>query len=127
MRPVVSQREAARSLNWEISEVERDWGWAPEYIEAMWRMLQQDEPEDFVIATGETHKLADFVCEAFDAVGLNWQDHVRTSETLFRPTDILTVRADPSKAEQKLGWKARYRMRDVARMMVEEELKRFQS
>ena len=104
-------------------QVERDWGWAPEYIEAMWRMLQQDEPEDFVIATGETHKLADFVLEAFDAVGLNWQDHVRTSETLFRPTDILTVKADPTKAERKLGWKARYKMKDVARMMVEEELK----
>ncbi len=107
-------------------EVERDWGWAPEYIEAMWRMLQQETPEDFVIATGETRKLADFVNEAFQAVGLNWQEHVRTSDTLFRPTDILTVRADPTKAERKLGWRARYRMKDVARMMVEAELKRLQ-
>ena len=104
-------------------EVERDWGWAPEYIEAMWRMLQQENPEDFVIATGETNKLADLIREAFDVVGLNWKDHVTTSETLFRPTDILTVRADPGKAKRKLGWKAKFRMKDVIRMMVEEELK----
>ena len=103
-------------------EVERDWGWAPEYIEAMWCMLQQENPEDFVIATGETNKLADFVHEAFAAVDLNWHDYVRTTETLFRPTDILTVKADPGKAHKKLGWKAQYKMKDVARKMVEEEL-----
>ena len=105
-------------------EVERDWGWAPEYIEAMWRMLQQENAEDFVIATGETNKLADFVREAFDAVDLNWHDHVKTSERLLRPTDILTVKADPGKAQRKLGWKARYKMKDVARKMVEEEFNR---
>jgi len=104
-------------------EVERDWGWAPEYIEAMWCMLQRETPEDFVIATGETNKLADFVLEAFHAVDLNWRDHVRTNETLFRPTDILTVKADPGKAQRKLGWKARYKMKDVAQMMVKEQLK----
>ena len=108
-------------------EVERDWGWAPEYIEAMWCMLQQENPEDFVIATGETNKLADFVHEAFDAVHLNWHDHVRTTQTLFRPTDILTVKADPLKAQRKLGWKAQYKMKDVARMMVAEELKGFEN
>ncbi|EFK07362.1 putative GDP-mannose 4,6-dehydratase [delta proteobacterium NaphS2] len=106
-------------------EVERDWGWAPEYVEAMWRMLQQENPEDFVIATGETNKLADLIREAFGVVGLNWKDHVTTSETLFRPTDILTVRADPGKAKRKLGWKAKFKMKDVVRMMVEEELKNF--
>ena len=103
-------------------EVERDWGWAPEYIEAMWLMLQQENPEDFVIATGETNKLAYFVRETFVAVDLNWHDHVRTTETLFRPTDILTVKADPGKALRKLEWKARYKMKDVARKMVEEEM-----
>ena len=103
-------------------DVERDWGWAPEYIEAMWRMLQQENAEDFVIATGETNKLADFVRVAFDAVDLNWNDHVKTSESLLRPTDILTVMADPGKARRKLGWEARYKMKDVARKMVEEEL-----
>jgi GDPmannose 4,6-dehydratase len=108
-------------------EVERDWGWAPEYIEAMWRMLQQENPEDFVIATGETNKLADFVREAFRTVDLSWHDHVRTTQSLFRPTDILTVKADPGKARIKLGWKAQYKMKDVARKMVEEELKAFEN
>ncbi len=103
--------------------VERDWGWAPEYIEAMWLMLQQENPEDYVIATGETHKLEDFVCDAFNAVGLNWNDHVKTNRSLFRPTDILTVKANPDKAFRKLGWKARYKMKDVAGKMVAEELK----
>ena len=104
-------------------EVERDWGWAPEYIEAMWLILQQKNPEDYVIATGETNKLEDFVGEVFNVVNLNWHDHVRTSRDLFRPTDILTVKADPGKAYRKLGWKARYKMKDVAVKMVEEELK----
>jgi GDPmannose 4,6-dehydratase len=103
--------------------VERDWGWAPEYVEAMWRMLQQDSPDDYVIATGETNRLEDFVESVFTALGLDWQDHVRTNPALFRPTDIMTARANPSKATEKLGWKARYRMRDVARMMVTAERK----
>jgi GDPmannose 4,6-dehydratase len=102
--------------------VQRDWGWAPEYVEAMWLMLQQEEPNDYVIATGETHRLSDFVQEAFAAVELNWEDHVKTDNALYRPTDILTARANPDKAAQKLKWKARYKMRDVARMMVEAEM-----
>ena len=101
--------------------VERDWGWAPEYVEAMWLMLQQDNPDDYVIATGETNRLEDFVEGVFTSLDLNWREHVRTNQNLFRPTDILTVRANPGKAAQELGWKARYKMRDVARMMVEEE------
>ena len=101
--------------------VERDWGWAPEYVEAMWLMLQQDTPDDYVIATGETNRLEDFVDGVFTPLGLNWREHVETNQNLFRPTDILTVRANPGKAALKLGWKARYMMQDVARMMVEEE------
>ena len=101
--------------------VERDWGWAPEYVEAMWLMLQQEKPDDYVIATGETNRLEDFVDSVFTALGLNWQDHVKTNPNLFRPTDILTIRANPNKAAQKLGWEARYKMQDVARMMVESE------
>jgi len=84
-------------------------------------MLQQDTPDDYVIATGETHRLEDFIDSVFTVLGLDWRDHVKTNQTLFRPTDILTVRANPAKAQQKLGWTARYRMRDVARMMVEAE------
>lgn len=98
--------------------VQRDWGWAREYVEAMWLMLQQDSPDDYVIATGQTSRLQDFVDEVFTNLGLNWRDHVKTSQELFRPTDILTISANPKKAAQKLGWKAKYRMRDVARMMV---------
>ena len=106
--------------------VERDWGWAPEYVEAMWLMLQKDTPDDYVIATGETNRLEDFVDGVFTPLGLNWREHVETNQNLFRPTDILTVRANPGKAALKLGWEARYKMRDVARMMVEEEKATFE-
>lgn len=106
--------------------VQRDWGWAPEYVEAMWRMLQQDRPEDYVIATGETHRLQDFVQEAFAAVDLHWRDHVKFTDALYRPTDIITARATPQKAAQALGWRARAKMRDVARMMVAAEMKHHQ-
>ena len=101
--------------------IRRDWGWAPEYVEAMWLMLQQEQPDDFVIATGETDSLQDFVAAAFAAVGLDWHDHVETDSSLLRPTDIMTGSANPARARERLGWKARYRMRDVVRMMVEAE------
>ena len=100
-------------------EIMRDWGWAPEYVEAMYLMLQQDTPDDFLIATGESHKLADFVDAVFKAYGLDWHDHVQTDPAFFRPTDIAISRGDPFKAKKVLGWQARYRMHDVARMMVE--------
>ncbi|MFH1241188.1 MAG: GDP-mannose 4,6-dehydratase [Pseudomonadota bacterium] len=101
--------------------VQRDWGWAPKYVEAMWLMLQQEGPGDYVIATGETNRLEDFVDAVFSHLGLNWKDHVKTNQRLFRPTDILSVKANPAKAARELGWKAEYRMRDVARMMVDAE------
>ena len=106
-------------------EVQRDWGWAPEYIEAMWLMLQQETAEDYVIATGETNRLEDFVREAFKAVDLDWRKHVKTNKTLLRPTDILKISADPQKAFEKLGWKAQYKMQDIAKMMVQAEMKSF--
>ena len=108
-------------------DVERDWGWAPEYVEAMWLMLQQDNPDDYIIATGESNRLEDFVEAVFSTLGLNWKDHVITDRGLFRPTDILRAMANPEKAEQKLCWKAKYKMRDVALMMVEDELKRIRN
>ncbi|VXD22704.1 GDP-mannose 4,6 dehydratase 1 [Planktothrix serta PCC 8927] len=98
--------------------IQRDWGWAPEYVEAMYLMLQQEEPDDYVIATGETYSLAEFVESAFACVGLNWQDYVESDSNLLRLTDIAVGRGNPSKAEQKLGWKAQYKMPDVVRMMV---------
>jgi GDPmannose 4,6-dehydratase len=101
------------------AEVQRDWGWAPEYVEAMYLMLQQPEPEDYVVATGQTRKLQEFVDAAFRTLGLDWRKHTITDKTLYRPTEIMIGRGDARKAEQKLGWKAKYKMDDVARMMVE--------
>lgn len=99
-------------------DIQRDWGWAPEYVEAMWKMLQQAVPEDFVIATGETHSLQDFVAEAFRALKLDWRDHVDSDAGLMRPTDLAVSRADPSLAEDKLGWQAQSRMSDVIGKML---------
>jgi len=101
--------------------VQRDWGWAPEYVKAMWAMLQEEEPEDYVIATGQTNSLQDFVEAVFSNVGLKWRDHVEYNPDLKRPTDIDISVANPEKAEIKLKWKASYYMRDVAKMMVEAE------
>lgn len=98
-------------------DIQRDWGWAPEYVEAMWRMLQKDVPQDFVIATGETHPLQDFVAEAFTLFGLNWQDHVEIDAALMRPTDIAFSRGNPELAEIQLGWKAQKRMKEVVYLM----------
>lgn len=99
----------------------RDWGWAPEYVEAMYLMLQQETPDDYLIATGESNKLEDFVDAVFAAHGLDWREHVESDPALLRPTDIAISRGDPFKAKQKLHWEARYKMREVAKMMVEAE------
>lgn len=106
-------------LNLGNLEIERDWGWAPEYIEAMWLMLQQPDPSDYVIATGESYPLSIFVEVAFDALGLDWRQHVRSDPELFRPTDIRLSRADPSIAAKQLGWHATLKAPEVARRMVE--------
>ena len=94
-------------------QVKRDWGWAEEYVEAMWRMLQQDSPEDFVIATGEMHSLAEFVATVFSTLGLDWHDHVEIDQSLMRPSEIIENRGNPSKAESQLGWMASLQMKDV--------------
>jgi len=99
--------------------IQRDWGWAPEYIEAMYAMLQRDQPEDFVIATGKSRSLEDFIAAAFHYVGLNWKEHVTIDKGLFRPTEIMIGRGDASKAERILGWRPRYHMDDVVRLMVD--------
>lgn len=102
--------------------IERDWGWAPEYVEAMHLMLQQDEPDDYAIATGESYTLEDFVAEAFACVGLDWRDRVITDASLLRPTDLAISRGNPAKAKKKLGWQAKYKMPDIVKMMVEAKL-----
>lgn len=100
-------------------DIERDWGWAPEYVEAMWLMLQQPEPLDFVIATGNSYKLSDFIEQAFSCVGLTWKNHVDIDPLLFRPSDLMTGRADPGRAGRMLGWKATRHMPDVVRLMMD--------
>jgi GDPmannose 4,6-dehydratase len=101
--------------------ISRDWGWAPEYVQAMWQMLQRPAPDDFVIATGESHSLEEFVAQVFEAHALSWREHVVIDPSLFRPADILSNRGNPAKAERILGWKAVHGMRDVVRMMVDAE------
>jgi GDPmannose 4,6-dehydratase len=117
-RIAAGSREKLRLGNLDI---ERDWGWAPEYVEAMWMMLQQQSPRDYVIATGEANKLADFVSAAFSEFGLSASEHLEIDPSLMRPTDISRGLGDPSLAASLLGWKAKYRMRDVVRKMVEGE------
>ena len=106
------------------TDVVRDWGWAGEYVDAMWRMLQQDRPEDFVIATGKSYSLLDFTARVFAELGLDHTEHVDLNSSLLRPTDILVSRADPSKAERVLGWKATMDMPEVVRAMVKAERER---
>jgi GDPmannose 4,6-dehydratase len=100
-------------------DISRDWGWAPEYVEAMWLMLQQDKPDDFVIATGESMTLEVFVESAFTHLGLNWKDHVLQDERYFRPTELAISLSNPEKAKLQLGWCAKIRARDVVAKMLD--------
>jgi GDPmannose 4,6-dehydratase len=116
-------RGSAEKLHLGNIAIQRDWGWSPEYVQAMWLMLQQEIPDDYVIATGESHSLEEFVAAAFSSVELDWRDYVVTDPSLLRPTDITRGRANPSKASERLRWRAGYKMHDVVRMMMEEELR----
>ncbi|MES9901624.1 MAG: GDP-mannose 4,6-dehydratase [Sedimenticola sp.] len=102
--------------------IQRDWGWAPEYVDAMWRMLQLDNPEDFVICTGETYSLEDFCITVFEELGLDWRNHVTSDAELYRPTDINIGRGNPSKAKRLLQWEAKIKMHSVVHEMVEAEM-----
>lgn len=115
-------RGKSRELVLGNMDIQRDWGWAPEYVDAMWRMLQHDEPGNFIIATGTTIGLADFVRTVFSCLDLDWKKYVRTDASLFRPADIPVMAADPSKAREVLAWQARFNGYDVAQMMVDAEL-----
>jgi GDPmannose 4,6-dehydratase len=101
-------------------DIQRDWGWAPEYVDAMWRMMQYENPDDYIIATGESNSLQDFVAETFSVLGLDWREHVTTDTTLFRPTDLTFSQGCANKAFDKLGWSANHKMRNVVGMMVAE-------
>ena len=100
----------------------RDWGYAPDYVEGMWRMLQADEPDDFVLATGVARTVKDFVQVAFAHAGLDWEEHVRFDERYLRPTEVDALIGDASKAEQKLGWAATVMPDDLAKLMVDADI-----
>ena len=100
----------------------RDWGFAGDYVEAMWLMLQQPQPDDYVIATGEAHSVRDLVEEAFGLVGVDWRNHVVLDERYLRPAEVDNLRGDASKAARVLGWKPRVTFRELIQMMVESDL-----
>jgi GDPmannose 4,6-dehydratase len=103
-------------------DARRDWGYAKEYVEAMWLMLQQDEPDDFVIATGETHSVREFLDEAFACVNLDWHDHVELDEKYLRPAEVDHLIGDASKAKRAFGWEPKVTFRELVRLMVEADL-----
>jgi GDPmannose 4,6-dehydratase len=103
------------------TRVVRDWGYSPEYVEAMWLMLQQPEPADYIIASGESHSLAEFIATCFEEVGLDWHEHTDTDPSFFRTTDIFESHADPSLARERLGWAAKTRMRSLIERLVGDE------
>ena len=105
-------------------DARRDWGYAPEYVQAMWIMLQQDTPGDYVIASGVSHSVREFVGKAFDAVGLPWRQYVKTDERLYRPTEINELRGDATKARQQLGWSPGLSFEQIVVRMVEADLGR---
>jgi len=103
-------------------DAKRDWGYAPEYVEAMWRMLQQDSPDDFVIGTGEMRTVREFIEHAFDRADLNWKEHVEIDPRYFRPAEVDALQADPSKARRVLGWEPRVTFKELVRLMVDAEI-----
>ncbi len=103
-------------------DAQRDWGYAPDYTDAMWRILQADAPDDYVIATGETHSVREFLDEAAACLDLNWQDYVEIDERYFRPTEVDALCGDPTKAREKLGWTPTVTFKDLVRLMVEADV-----
>jgi GDPmannose 4,6-dehydratase len=104
-------------------KAKRDWGYAKDFVEAMWLMLQQEEPDDYVVATGESHSVEEFLEEAFGYVGLDWRDHVEIDPRYFRPTDVDFLQGDASKARKKLGWEPKVRFKELVRIMVDADIK----
>jgi GDPmannose 4,6-dehydratase len=103
-------------------EAKRDWGWAPDYVEAMWLMLQQEKPQDFVVGTGKTWSVKDCTKIAFESVGLNWEDHVEVDKQYLRPAEVDLLVADPRRAHEILGWRPKTSFEEMMRLMVEADL-----
>jgi GDPmannose 4,6-dehydratase len=104
--------------------IARDWGWAPEYVEAMWLMLQSERAEDYVVATGQTFTLQQYVERTFAGFGLDWREHVVTDRGIARPNELRINHANPSKARERLGWQAKHSMPEVVRLLIEDEMQR---
>lgn len=104
-------------------DAQRDWGFAPEYVEAMWRMLQADHADDYVVATGETHSVREFLEEAFGHLGMDWKEHVEIDPRYFRPAEVDLLIGDPTKAKQKLGWQPQTTFKGLVQIMVDADLK----
>lgn len=115
-------RGAKEKLSLGNLKVRRDWGWAPEYVDAMHRMLQQDAPDDYVVATGRLSSLEDFVAAVFGAVGLEWHEHVVSDPALMRPTDLAGFAGDARRAAERLGWRASVTMPEVAVALIRAEM-----
>ncbi|MCS7151853.1 MAG: GDP-mannose 4,6-dehydratase [Endomicrobia bacterium] len=115
----------AKELRLGNLEAKRDWGFAGDYVEAMWLMLQQDEPDDYVIATGETHSVKEFAELAFSYVGLNWEDYVVIDPQHYRPAEVFELCGDYSKARKKLGWYPKVKFEELVRMMLKSDLERY--
>jgi GDPmannose 4,6-dehydratase len=105
-------------------DAQRDWGYAGDFVEAMWLMLQQKEPEDYVIGTGETHSVRELVEVAFGHVGLTWQEYVKSDPAFYRPAEVETLMADPTKAREQLGWKPTVSFEELVKMMVDADLEK---
>ncbi len=104
-------------------DAKRDWGYSPEYVECMWLVLQNGSPEDFVIGTGETHSVKEFVEEVFSYVGLDWREHVKIDSKYFRPTEVEVLIADPSKAKKKLSWEPKIKFKELVKIMVDADMR----
>ncbi len=114
------------SLELGNTNAERDWGYAPEYVEAMWQILQLKEPDDYVIATNETHSVKEFVEKSFSMLDLNWKDYVHIDKRYMRPVDVRYLRGDFTKGKEKFGWQPKTKFDDLVRIMVEKDLERWQ-
>tara|TARA_B100000929_G_scaffold207868_1_gene165667 strand:- start:123 stop:620 length:498 start_codon:yes stop_codon:yes gene_type:complete len=108
-------------------EAKRDWGFAQEYMQAVHSVMQQEKPDNFVICTGESHKVSDFVKEAFDIVGLNWKKYVKTDKKFFRPLELNYLRGDAKKAAKQLKWKPKTTFKKLVKMMVDEDVRRWKN
>lgn len=108
-------------------DARRDWGYAGDYVKAMWSMLQQEQPDDYVIATGETHSVQEFVELAFSRAGLDWEKYVVVDPKFVRPAEVQLLLGDPSKAKKVLGWETKIKFKDLVEMMVDADLKRFEN